>query len=112
MATVPGAGLRSATWLEFALLVVTGFGAAFIRFAHGDAALEGATGVARWAYRIAAIVFVLVIAGVAVLGWEALRPGSRAVLALQIALAIALTFLGRVTPSGHWLAAFGNPLGG
>jgi len=112
MTTGPGAGLRSATWLAFALLVVTVFGAAFIRFAQGDAALEDAAEVARWVYRVAAIVFVLVVAGVGVLGWETLRLSSRAVLAAQIALAVALTFLGRVTPSGHALAAFGNPLGG
>jgi hypothetical protein len=109
----PGAGLRTATWLAFALLVATVFGAAFIRFAQGDASLEGAAEVARWIYRVAAIVFVLVVAGVAVLGWETLRSGSRVVLGAQILLAVALTFLGRVTPSSdHPLVAFGNPLGG
>ena len=109
----PGAGLRTATWLAFALLVVTVFGAAFIRFAQGDAALEGAAEVARWTYRVAAIVFVVVVAGVAVLGWETLRSGSRLVLGAQIVLAVTLTFLGRVTPSSdHPLVAFGNPLGG
>jgi hypothetical protein len=112
-ASAPGAGLRAAAWLAFALLVVVVFGAAFIRFAQGDAALEGAVDAARWSYRVAAIVFVLVIAGVAVLGWDALRPASRAVLGAQVALAIALTFLGRITPSSdHPLVAFGNPLGG
>jgi hypothetical protein len=109
----PGAGLRAAAWLGFALLLVTVFGAAFIRFAQGDAALEGAAEIARWVYRVAAIVFVLVVAGMAVLGWEALRSGSRLVLGAQIALAVALTFLGRITPSSdHPLIAFGNPLGG
>jgi hypothetical protein len=35
------------------------------------------------------------------------------VLGAQVALAVALTFLGRVTPSSdHPLVAFGNPLGG
>jgi type IV secretory pathway VirB2 component (pilin) len=109
----PGAGLRAATRLAFALLVVTLFGAAFIRFAHGDASLEGAAEVARWIYRVAAIAFVLVVAGVAVLGWDTLRGGARFVLGAQIVLAVALAFLGRVTPSSdHPLVAFGNPLGG
>jgi hypothetical protein len=109
----PSAGLRAAAWLAFALLVIVMFGAAFIRFAQGDAMLEGAVDVARWSYRVAAIVFVLVIAGVAVLGWDALRPASRLVLGAQVALAITLTFLGRITPSSdHPLVAFGNPLGG
>jgi len=113
MAAAPGSGLRNATWLAFALLVLTVFGAAFIRFAQGDAGLEGAAEVARWTYRVAAIVFVLVVAGIAVLGWEALRLTSRAVLAAQIVLAVALTFLGRITPwSDHPLVALGNPLGG
>jgi hypothetical protein len=112
-ASAPGAGLRAAAWLAFALLVVVVFGAAFIRFAQGDPALEGAVDAARWSYRVAAIVFVLVIAGVAVLGWDTLRPASRAVLGAQAALAIVLTFLGRITPSSdHPLVAFGNPLGG
>jgi hypothetical protein len=112
-AAVPGGGLRAAAWLAFALLVVVVFGAAFIRFAHGDASLDGAVDAARWGYRVAAIVFVLVIAGIAVLGWDALRPGSRAVLGAQGALAVALTFLGRITPSSdHPVVAFGNPLGG
>lgn len=109
----PGAGLRGAAWVAFALLVVVVLGAAFIRFAQGDSSLESAVDAARWSYRVAAIVFVLVIAGVAVLGWDALRPSSRVVLGAQVALAIALTFLGRITPSSdHPLVAFGNPLGG
>ena len=109
----PGGGLRAAAWIAFVLLVVVVFGAAFIRFAQGDAMLEGAVDVARWSYRVAAIVFVLVIAGVAVLGWDALRPAPRLVLGAQVALAISLTFLGRITPSSdHPLVAFGNPLGG
>ncbi len=109
----PGAGLRGAAWLALALLVVVVFGAAFIRFAQGDAALESAVDAARWSYRVAAIVFILVIAGVAVLAWDALRPAARVVLGAQVALAIALTFLGRITPSSdHPLVAFGNPLGG
>jgi hypothetical protein len=109
----PGGGLRAAAWLAFALLVVVVFGAAFIRFAQGAPALEGAVDAARWSYRVAAIVFVVVIAGIAVLGWDALRPGSRAVLGAQVALAVALTFLGRITPSSdHPVVAFGNPLGG
>jgi hypothetical protein len=108
----PGAGVRAAAWVAFALLVVVVFGAAFIRFAQGDGALAGAAELARWAYRVAAIAFVLVTAGTAVLGWEALGPAPRAALAAQIVLAVALTFLGRVVPSEHPLAAFGNPLGG
>jgi len=112
-AAAPGGGLRAAAWLAFALLVVVVFGAAFIRFAQGDPALGSAVDAARWSYRVAAIVFVLVIAGMAVLGWDALRPAARAVLGGQVALAVALTFLGRVTPSSdHPLVAFGNPLGG
>jgi hypothetical protein len=111
--SAPGAGLRGAAWLAFALLVVVVFGAAFIRFAQGDASLEGAVDAARWSYRVAAIVFVLAIAGIAVLGWDALQPASRVVLGAQVALAIALTFLGRITPSSdHPIVAFGNPLGG
>jgi len=109
----PGFGTKAAVWLAFALLVVIVFGAAFIRFAQGDATLDGPAEVARWVYRVAAIAFVLVTAGVAVLGWEMLGPGAHAVLAAQIVLAVALTFLGRVTPSSdHPLVAFGNPLGG
>jgi hypothetical protein len=111
--STPGGGLRAAAWIALALLVIVVFGAAFIRFAQGDATLENAVDAARWSYRVAAIAFVLVIAGVAVLGWDALRPASRIVLGAQIALAIALTFLGRITPSSdHPLVAFGNPLGG
>ena len=113
MTVAPGAGLRGAAWLAFALLVVVVFGAAFIRFAQGDASLESAVEAARWSYRVAAIAFVLVIAGVAVLGWDTLRPASRVVLGAQVALAITLTFLGRITPSSdHPIVAFGNPLGG
>lgn len=109
----PGAGSRAAAWLAFGLLVIVVFGAAFIRFAHGDATPEAAVDAARWVYRVAAILFVLVIAGVAVVGWDALRPASRIVLGAQVALAIALTFLGRITPSSdHPVVAFGNPLGG
>jgi len=109
----PGAGLRAAAWLAFALLVIVVFGAAFIRFAHGDATPEAAVDAARWVYRVAAILFVLVIAGVAVVGWDALRPAARLVLGAQVALAITLTFLGRITPSSdHPLVAFGNPVGG
>jgi hypothetical protein len=112
-AAAPGGGLRAAAWLAFALLVVVVFGAAFIRFAQGAPALEGAVDAARWSYRVAAIFFVLVIAGMTVLGWDALRRASRVVLGAQVALAVALTFLGRVTPSSdHPLVAFGNPLGG
>ncbi len=111
--TAPGAGFRGAAWLAFALLVVVVFGAAFIRFAQGDAALESAVDAARWSYRVAAIVFVLVIAGIAVLAWDELRPAARVVLGAQVALAVALTFLGRITPSSdHPIVAFGNPLGG
>lgn len=108
----PGAGLRGAAWLAFALLVVIMLGSAFIRFALGDPALDAAVEVARWVYRVAAIVFVLVIAGVAVLGWDELRPASRIALGAQVGLAIALAFLGRITPSDHPIVAFGNPLGG
>jgi hypothetical protein len=108
----PGAGLRNAAWLAFVLLVVIMLGSAFIRFAQGDATLEAAAEVARWIYRVAAIIFVLVVAGVAVLAWDELRPASRVVLGAQVGLAIALAFLGRVTPSDHPLVAFGNPLGG
>jgi hypothetical protein len=108
----PGAGLRGAAWLAFALLVVIMFGSAFIRFAQGDATLETTAEVARWVYRVAAVVFVLVIAGVAVLAWDELHPASRVVLGAQVGLAIALAFLGRITPSDHPLVAFGNPLGG
>ena len=109
----PGAGLRAAAWLAFALLVIVVFGAAFIRFAHGDATPEAAVDAARWVYRVAAILFVLVMAGVAVVGWDALRPAARLVLGAQVALAITLTFLGRITPSSdHPLVAFGNPVGG
>jgi hypothetical protein len=108
----PGAGLRAGAWFAFALLVVILFGSAFIRFALGDPALDAAVDVARWVYRVAAIIFVLVIAGVAVLGWDELRPASRVALGAQVGLAIALAFLGRITPSDHPIVAFGNPLGG
>jgi len=111
--STPGGGLRAAAWIAFALLVVVVFGAAFIRFAQGDATLESAVDAARWSYRVAAIAFVLVVAGVVVLAWDALRPAARVVLGAQVALAIALAFLGRISGSSdHPIVAFGNPLGG
>jgi hypothetical protein len=111
-AATPGAALRAAAWIAVVLLVVIMLGSAFIRFALGDPALDAAVDVARWVYRVAAIIFVLVIAGVAVLAWDELRPASRVVLGAQVGLAIALAFLGRITPSDHPIVAFGNPLGG
>jgi hypothetical protein len=113
-AATGGTELRVAVWLAFALLVVIMFGSAFIRFAHGDAALEAAVDVARWTYRVAAGIAVFAIAAIAVFGWDELRPAAagRVALATETGLAVALTLLGRFTPSEHPLVAFGNPLGG
>jgi hypothetical protein len=113
-AGVPGAWLRGAAWLALALLVVIMAASAFLRLAQGDAALEGAIELARGIHRAAATIAFIVIAGVAVFGWDELRPlaASRIVLAAQLGLAIALAFLGRFTPSEHPLVALGNPLGG
>lgn len=110
----PGAGLRGAAWLAFALLIVIMLASAFIRLAQGDATLEGTVEIARGIHRAAATIAFVVIAAVAVFGWDELHPvaASRVVLAAQLGLAIALAFLGRVTPSEHPVVAFGNPLGG
>lgn len=110
----PGTGLRGGAWLAFALLVVIMLASAFLRLAHGDATAEGAVDLVRGIHRAAATLAFIVIVGVAIFGWDELRPlgGSRAAIAAQVGLAAALAFLGRYTPSDHPIVALGNPLGG
>jgi hypothetical protein len=107
----PGAGLRAAAWLAFGLLLVIMLASAFIRLAHGDA---GAVDLVRGIHRVAATLAFIAIVGLAIFGWDELRPlgGARAALAAQLGLAAALAFLGLYTPSDHPVVVLGNPLGG
>jgi hypothetical protein len=61
----------------------------------------------------ASVALVLAI-GIAIFGWDRFRPlgSSRAAAAALVALGVALSFLGRFTPSTHPFVALGNPLGG
>lgn len=109
-----GGRLRSAAWLTFALLVVVTLASAFLRLAEPAGVTGLAIDVARGAHRVSASVALVLAIGVAIFGWERFRPlgASRGVAAALVALGIALSFLGRFTPSTHSFVALGNPLGG
>ena len=94
----PGAGLRAAAWLTFALLVVVMFGSAFIRFAHRRATPEAASTAARWsiAWRRSSSCS----SSPASRSSGGTRCGRRRVSGARRAgrARVALTFLGRFTP--------------
>jgi hypothetical protein len=109
-----GGRLRGAAWLTFALLVVVTLASAFLRLAEPAGITGLAIDVARGTHRVSASVALVLAIGVAIFGWERFRPlgASRGVAAALVALGIALSFLGRFTPSTHPFVALGNPLGG
>jgi hypothetical protein len=109
-----GNRLRGAALLTFALMVVVTLASAFLRLAEPAGVGGLAIDVARGAHRVAASVALVLAIGVAIFGWERFRPlgASRAVAAALVALGVALSFLGRFTPSTHPFVALGNPLGG
>jgi hypothetical protein len=112
--TAGGGRLRGAAWLTFALLVVVTLASAFLRLAEPAGITGLAIDIARGAHRVSASVALVLAIGVAIFGWERFRPlgASRGVAAALVALGIALSFLGRFTPSTHPFIALGNPLGG
>jgi hypothetical protein len=112
--TAGGGRLRGAAWLTFALLVVVTLASAFLRLAEPAGITGLAIDVARGTHRVSASVALVLAIGVAIFGWERFRPlgASRGVAAALVALGIALSFLGRFTPSTHPFVALGNPLGG
>jgi hypothetical protein len=109
-----GSRLRGAAWLTFALLVVVTLASAFLRLAEPAGVGGLAIDIARGTHRVSASVALVVAIGLAIFGWERFRPlgASRGVAAALVALGIALSFLGRFTPSTHPFVALGNPLGG
>lgn len=109
-----GNRLRGAAWLTFALLVVVTLASAFLRLAEPAGVGGLAIDIARATHRVSASLALVLAIGVAILGWEHLRPlgASRGVAAALVALGVALSFLGRFTPSTHPFVALGNPLGG
>jgi hypothetical protein len=109
-----GNRLRGAAWLTFALLVVVTLASAFLRLAEPAGVSGLAIDIARGAHRVSASVALVVAIGLAIFGWERFRPlgASRGVAAALVALGVALSFLGRFTPSTHPFVALGNPLGG
>lgn len=109
-----GNRLRGAAWLTFALLVVVTLASAFLRLAEPAGVGGLAIDIARGTHRVSASAALVLAIGVAIFGWERLRPlgASRAVAAALVALGVALSFLGRFTPSTHPFVALGNPLGG
>ena len=109
-----GNRLRGAAALTFALMVVVTLASAFLRLAEPAAVGALAIDVARGAHRVAASAALVLAIGVAIFGWERLRPlgASRGVAGALVALGVALLFLGRFTPSTHPFVALGNPLGG
>jgi hypothetical protein len=109
-----GNRLRGAAWLTFALLVVVTLASVFLRLAEPAGVGGLAIDIARGTHRVSASVALVVAIGLAIFGWERFRPlgASRGVAAALVALGIALSFLGRFTPSTHPLVALGNPLGG
>lgn len=112
--TAGGNRLRGAAWLTFALLVVVTLASAFLRLAEPAGVGGLAIDVARGTHRVSATAALILAIGVAIFGWERLRPlgASRGVAAALVALGVALSFLGRFTPSTHPFVALGNPLGG
>jgi hypothetical protein len=109
-----GGRLRGAAWLTFALLVVVTLASAFLRLAEPAGIIGLAIDVARGTHRVSASVALVVAIGLAIFGWERFRPlgASRGVAGALVALGVALSFLGRFTPSTHPFVALGNPLGG
>jgi hypothetical protein len=109
-----GSRLRGAAWLTFALLVIVTLASAFLRLAEPAGIAGLAVDVARGAHRVSATVALVLVIGIAIVGWDRFRPlgASRAVAATLVALGVALSFLGRFTPSTHPFVALGNPLGG
>jgi hypothetical protein len=109
-----GNRLRGAAWLTFALLVVVTLASAFLRLADPAGVGGLAIDIARGTHRVSASAALVLAIGVAIFGWERLRPlgASRGVAAALVALGVALSFLGRFTPSTHPFVALGNPLGG
>jgi hypothetical protein len=87
---------------------------AFLRLAEPAGVTGLAIDVARGAHRVSASAALVLAIGIAIFGWERFRPlgASRGVAAALVALGIALSFLGRFTPSTHPFVALGNPLGG
>jgi hypothetical protein len=109
-----GNRLRGAAWLTFALMVIVIFASAFMRLA-GPAGITGlAVEIARGAHRVSASVALVLAIFTAIVGWDRFRPlvASRVVAAALVVLGVALSFLGRFTPSTHPFVALGNPLGG
>jgi hypothetical protein len=117
-AVVPGVSgggrLRGTAGLTCALMVVVTLASAFLRLAEPAGVAGVAIDLARGAHRVAASVALVLVIGIAIFGWERFRPlgASRAVAAGLVALGIALSFLGRFTPSTHPFVTLGNPLGG
>jgi hypothetical protein len=113
-ASTGGNRLRGAAWLTFALMVVVVFASAFLRLAEPAGITGLAVDIARGAHRVSASLALVLAIGIAIVGWDRFRPlgASRAVAAALVALGIALSFLGRFTPSTHPFVALGNPLGG
>lgn len=109
-----GGRLRGAAWLTFALLVVVTLASAFLRLAEPAGVGGLAIDVARGTHRVSASAALVLAIGVAIFGWERLRPlgASRGVAVALVVLGVALSFLGRFTPSTHPFVALGNPLGG
>ena len=109
-----GNRLRGAVALTFALLVVVTLASAFLRLAEPAEVARLWIDVARGTHRVSASAALVLAIGVAIFGWDRLRPlgASRGVAAALIALGVALSFLGRFTPSTHPFVALGNPLGG
>jgi hypothetical protein len=109
-----GNRLRGAAGLTFALLVIVTLASAFLRLAEPAGITGLAVDIARGAHRVSATVALVLAIGIAIFGWERFRPlgASRAVAAGLVALGIALSFLGRFTPSTHPFVTLGNPLGG
>lgn len=109
-----GNRLRGAAWLTFALLVVVTLASAFLRLAEPAGVGGLAIDVARGTHRVSASAALVLAIGVAIFGWERLRPlgASRGVAVALVVLGVALSFLGRFTPSTHPFVALGNPLGG
>ncbi len=112
--TAGGNRLRGAAALTFALLVVVTLASAFLRLAEPAAVGGLAIDIARGTHRVSASAALVLAIGVAIFGWDRLRPlgASRGVAAALVALGVALSFLGRFTPSTHPFVALGNPLGG
>jgi hypothetical protein len=106
--------LRASVGVVFWLMVVVTLASAFLRLAEGAEVGRLAIDIARGMHRVAASAALVLAIGVAVFGWDRFRPlaSSRAVAAGLVALGVALSFLGRFTPSTHPLVALGNPLGG